>query len=293
MELLRTLGALLEPPTQDSAHLQHLADLLQLGPLPEASEHTDLFQFQLYPYASVYLGEEGMLGGEARDRIAGFWRILDLEPPIECDHLTIMLTFLAQLEEKQREEQQRRAPPRHIERWQHLRTTFLHEHLLTWLAPWLTRLESLAPPFYCRWAALLREALQDQTEALQLPDDLPAFMQTAPGIADPRHEGLEGFLDSLLAPLRSGLLIVRDDLRRGARELDLGVRLAERKFVLKGMLMQNAEGVLSWLAEEAKFSASRHQQLTLAPSSLSVHWSERAKASSRLLAELAEERRQT
>ena len=69
--------------------------------MPSAAEHTDLFHFQLYPYASVYLGEEGMLGGEARDRIAGFWRILDLEPPLECDHLTVMLTYLAEVTERE------------------------------------------------------------------------------------------------------------------------------------------------------------------------------------------------
>ena len=286
MELLRTLGALLEPPSQASGPLQALADLLDLGPLPPAIEHTDVFQFQLYPYASVYLSEEGMLGGEARDRIAGFWRILELEPPSECDHLTIMLTYLAQLEERQRE-----APAPQQERWRHLRATFLHEHLLTWLPPWLSRLDDLAPPFYQRWGVLLQETLRAEVAALPMPQEEATFIRRAPGIADPRLEGLEAFLDSLLAPLRSGLLIVRDDLRHAARQLDLGIRLAERKFVLKGLLMQDAAGILGWLANEAEAWSLKHPKLDLAPAHLAVQWAERSAASARLLAELAAERR--
>lgn len=286
MELLRTLGALLEPPSESSDHLQALADLLDLGPLPSPTEHTDVFQFQLYPYASVYLGEDGMLGGEARDRIAGFWRILGLEPPLECDHLTVMLTYLAALEEALKE-----APEPQRERWQHLRATFLHEHLLSWLPPWLARLDDLAPPFYQRWGTLLQETLRLEAEAHATPEEAPSFLQRAPGIADPRLEGLEAFLDSLLAPVRSGLLIVRDDLRHAARQLDLGVRLAERKFVLKALLMQNAVGVLDWLAEEARAWSERHRRLDLAPPPVVRQWSERAAASARLLDELAAERR--
>ena len=36
-----------------------------------------------------------MLGGEARDRIAGFWRALGLVPPPEPDHLAVMLGLYA------------------------------------------------------------------------------------------------------------------------------------------------------------------------------------------------------
>ena len=87
MELFRALAVLAEPPRAETAHL---AVALELGAVPEASEYTDLFVFQLYPYASVYLGAEGMLGGEARDRIAGFWRALGQVPPAEPDHLAVM-----------------------------------------------------------------------------------------------------------------------------------------------------------------------------------------------------------
>ena len=61
-DLIRALGVLAEAPTQDHAAL---SEALGLGPVPAASEYADLFVFNVYPYASVHLGAEGQLGGEA------------------------------------------------------------------------------------------------------------------------------------------------------------------------------------------------------------------------------------
>ncbi len=66
-ELLRSLGVLCEPP--EAAHVA-IAEALCLPGRIDAADHTELFGFQLVPYASVYLGAEGMLGGEAADRVA-------------------------------------------------------------------------------------------------------------------------------------------------------------------------------------------------------------------------------
>ena len=38
------------------------------------AEHTEVFVLNCPPYASVYLGPDGALGGEGADRAAGFWR---------------------------------------------------------------------------------------------------------------------------------------------------------------------------------------------------------------------------
>ena len=73
MEVFRALASLVEPSGPES---QRLADLLELGPLPDGPQLSELFLFQLYPYASVYLGAEGMMGGEARDRIAGYRAVI-------------------------------------------------------------------------------------------------------------------------------------------------------------------------------------------------------------------------
>src|SRR3712207_633531 len=122
MELFRALASLVEPPNEAAARV---AEPLGLGPPPGAAEHTELFVVQLYPYASVYLGAEGMMGGEARDRVAGFWRALGQTPPADADHLSAMLALYARLAELERDERDaaRRAS------WRSARRAFLWEHL--------------------------------------------------------------------------------------------------------------------------------------------------------------------
>src|ERR1051326_2391149 len=95
MEIFRALAVLVESFT--GSEVVRLRKLLGFDRMPLASEHTETFVFQFYPYASVYLSTEGMLGGEARDRIAGFWRALGQTPPTEPDHLAIMLEAYARL----------------------------------------------------------------------------------------------------------------------------------------------------------------------------------------------------
>src|ERR1041385_8304290 len=99
MEIFRALAVFAEPPGR--AGVGRVAEVLGLGDVPEASAYTDVFVFQLYPYASVYLGDEGMLGGEARDRVAGFLKALGLEPTHEPDHLAAMLGAYASLAESE------------------------------------------------------------------------------------------------------------------------------------------------------------------------------------------------
>ena len=94
MELFRALAALADPPAEEHGRL---AELLGLPPAPDASTHADVFLMQLPPDASVYVGGEGMLGGEALDRVAGFWRALRQEPPDEPDHLSSLLGLAANL----------------------------------------------------------------------------------------------------------------------------------------------------------------------------------------------------
>ena len=262
-ELFRTLGALGEPP---GPALAPLAETLDLGEVPRADEYTDLFLFQLYPYASVYLGAEGMLGGEARDRIAGFQRVLGATPPPEPDHLAVLLAFHAEISAREARGDE------HRERWRHARRAHLHEHLLSWLPVYLDRLEDLALPFYRRWGVLLAEALAAEVEDLGAPRSLSSHLREVPTLEDPREQGGAAFLASLLAPARSGIILVRDDLLRAGRDLELAARVGERKWVLEALFAQDASVLLNWLAGEASMRAEK----TRGVGEIAHFWSERA-----------------
>lgn len=268
MELFRALGALSEPI---GATHSRLAALLELPEVPGPEAYTDLLSFQMYPYASVYLGPEGMLGGEARDRIAGFWRALKLSPPAEPDHLASLLGFYASLCERPQLAAARKV--------------FFWEHLMSWLPGWLGRVEEIAAePFYASWARLLRTTLFEEAQALGEEPALSAHLRDAPFWSPDEHSGAE-LLPKLLSPVRTGVIIAREDLRRIGRQHRLAIRAGERRYVLENLLAQDAGETLRALAAEARRQAERQRRWFAG--SVARFWSARAMRTAEALESLS------
>lgn len=280
MELFRALGCLLEPPCREA---RRVAGALDLGSVPEEPVHSDLFLFQLYPYASVFLGPEGGLGGEARDRVAGFWRALDREPPPEPDHLATLLAAYAGLVEAEDDASETEAATG----WRRARHAFLWEHLLSWTLVFLLKLREIAPPFYQDWVELAEAALAQESATLGPPARMPLALRESRPLPDPRVEGGEGFVEALLSPVRSGLVLTRADLARAGRDLGLGLRIGERAYILKAMLAQGAPDTLGWLAEEARGWEARHDRSGSIAPEVADFWIERARGTAALMRELA------
>ena len=256
-EALRALAVLLEAPRPEHAAI---AAVLELPAPPTADEYTSLLVFQAYPYASVYLGAEGMLGGEARDRIAGFWRALGGEPPAEPDHLSVLLAGVAAL-----------ADLAATDPASAVRGALFWEHVASWMPPYLATLRRLATPFYLAWADLCAMLLAELAGDLGPPVRLPLALRVAPGCPSAPAD-LDELLATLLAPVRTGFVLVRDDLERAGAELGLGVRAGERRFALRSLLAQDPAGVLGWLASEARAQAAA--LATLPP--ITAWWTARA-----------------
>lgn len=249
-ELLRALGVLAEPP--GPAH-RRLADLLGLAPATPA-EWTEAFVVQLVPHASIYLGTEGMLGGEAADRVAGFWRALRMPVPADPDHLTALLGLYSSIVDA---EVAAPAGPARVLRRQ-ARTALLHEHLLSWLPGYTHAMVDVGPPGYAAWARLLREALHREVAEVGVPDRLPAQLREVPAL-DARCERIDDLLDGLFSPARCGLVLARGHLAGLARDSGLGLRLGDRRRILRTLLEQDPPRVLSGLAGLARRWAARHR----------------------------------
>jgi len=276
-ELFRALGVLCEAPAPAHAHAR-IAAALCLPGRADTADHTELFGLQLVPYASVYLGPEGMLGGEAADRVAGFWRALRLTPPPEPDHVAALLGLYASLGEAEHDE---RDPARRA-LWRQARRALLWEHLLTWAVAYAQAVAASAPPFHAAWAELLERTLVAEAAELAPPATPSLHLRDTPALPAPNEDpGL--LVGALLAPARSGLILTRWDLARAARSLGLGLRLAERAVALRSMLSQDPQTTLAWLADEAATWTARHRELEAAIGGIACHWRSRAEATLALL----------
>lgn len=279
-EIVRALGALCEPSTQRSPVL---AEALGLERAPEPEEFVEAFVLQLYPYASVYLGAEGMLGGEARDRVAGFWRALGLTPPPEPDHLAALLGLYASLIEAVEDEPD---SPR-AALLDRARAALLWEHLSSWLGPYLHKMDE-APAPYAGWAKMLRAVLAAEEARTRPPSQLPLALREATDLPDDDAAPRE-WTQALLAPARSGMILTRADLARGARTIGLGVRLGERAFILRTMLEQDAYTVTGWLASEASSWIDVHESAPTGDGEVARWWAGRARHTAEVLRNLTRE----
>jgi hypothetical protein len=87
------------------------------------------------------------------------------------------------------------------------------------------------------------------------------------------------------------MILLRSDLSHAARRLNLGLRLGERRFILKALFSQDGAGVLDWLSSEADAWTERHRRRRGSLGATAVAWEEKALASATLLKELAREAR--
>jgi hypothetical protein len=280
-ELVRALAVLCEPP--EPGHVR-VARALGLAHAPDGAGFAQTFLFQLYPYASVYLGPEGMLGGEVRERVAGFWRAVGRVPPAEPDHLGALLGLYASLME---EETQRAGAEAEIAR--QAASALLYEHLAPWVFDFLDRVQGQGSSFYRAWADLLGRTLGAETARAGARSGLPGHLSEAPGLPDPRDQGGEAFLSGLLAPVRTGMILTRGDLARMARAGNLGMRVGERRFLLDHLLAQEPGIVLRALAVEAEEAELRHAARSALLGDVAAFWESRAAKAAFLLHELATE----
>jgi hypothetical protein len=171
----------------------------------------------------------------------------------------------------------------------HARRAFIWDHLLSWAPCYLLAVPQHAGEPFAAWARLLLDALLEEARELGQVGVLPLHLRDLPAIADPRRENAAAFVESLLAPARSGVIVTRADLGRGAHRLGMGVRAGERRVMLRSLLEQDARATLGWLGEEARQWQERHSCLEAVLGPIGRFWADRASATATLATELARE----
>jgi len=256
-ELLRALGAVPDSP----AAARGVGPALGLDPVSDA-EHTDAFVLNCPPYASIYLGPQGAIGGEGADRVAGFWRAIGIAPPAEPDHLAALLGLYARLGEAATGARR----PATAAALAQSRAVLFWEHLWPWLPAYLDAVTDLAVPSLTGWADLARRALAAEFGDLPPCPRRPLALRAAPPCAQPDTgsacspaPALTDLVELLTIPVRSGLILTRRRLAEGAGRAGVGFRIGERRFALRAMLEQDPRATLGWLAGEAGRWQQRHR----------------------------------
>ena len=284
-ELLRALGAVADSPAAARA----VAGPLGLDPAGDA-EHTEVFVLNCPPYASVYLGPDGALGGEGADRVAGFWRAIAVSPPAEPDHLAALLALYASLGEAA-DQARRPVTALALTRSRH---SLFAEHLWPWLPAYLDAVTDLAVPSLAgcadpaapsltRWADLTRRAVTAESAAQPPGPRLPLALRAAPADAWESPDPVS-LADALTTPIRSGLILTRRRLAAGAGEAGVGHRIGERRYTLRAMFGQDPHATLAWAAAEAERWQQRHARRA-AGDQVARWWAARAGRTATLLRE--------
>ena len=59
-------------------------------------------------------------------------------------------------------------------------------------------------------------------------------------------------MEQLLAPIRTGMVISRQDMARLGRDVGLGARIGERRYMLEAYLGQDPQRTLEWITAHAE-----------------------------------------
>lgn len=238
MEITRALGSLAEAPGPEQTRA---AQLLELPGEPTRAEFTDLFVVQLYPHASVYLNSDGQPAFQVGQT---------------SDHLSALLAAYASLNDDV------------------ARRAFLWEQLISWLLPFATRAQELGSPVYRAWATLLLDTLEAEASRLGNSLVLPSRLSDSHDITG--LSANETLVDGLFAPVTSGVILTRADLSRCVSQLQLRTRVAERRYTLREMMLQEPVKVAGWLAAEARRQAGLWRRAAPTFDAVRTHWETRA-----------------
>ena len=205
-----------------------------------AAEHYQLLIHNVYPYESIFLGEDGLLGGSITDSTVEFYHQIGFHALSDesADHISKELdamAFLCFAELDAIEDD----VPHQIERIRHLQRRLLDEHLLRWMPIFAISLQKQNNENYaavalqslalvCSHRQALGEDLMATTAAFVLP--------TAPDLLNDEKTSLRDIARYLLTPAYTGFFLSIDNIKQIAAQYRVPRGFGKRQQVLINLL---------------------------------------------------------
>jgi len=183
----------------------------------DGSEHYQLFIHNVFPYETIFLGDDGLLGGTITEKVAAFYRRIGFQSASDesADHISSELEAMAYLCFAELDAVEDHIPHQ-IHRIHQLQRRLLDEHLLRWLPAFVIAVEQQTHTVYTE---IVRQSFDLVCKhRLQLGDDLMAATDTF-SLAEPfdlldnEKTSLRDIARYLLTPAHTGFFLSIDDIR--------------------------------------------------------------------------------
>lgn len=268
-EILEALAEVVENPDPHPAILEVLdLDWSRDG-------FTELFDFDLPPFASYYLTIGPVLGGEPVGYLRGLLSTY-LRPelqPSQPDSLALLLRLLAILVRQQSRDRAQ---------------VIYHEALSPWLETYGRAIASFAPLGFRNIGLLLIEVCQGLNATMPIALSPPYLLRTAPEVGEIKDG--DSVLDLLLSPVASGLILPRSELIRITHRNDSGIRPGGRRFTFQSLLETSPKETLTALLDLATSQLTWYRD---EESQIALWWRERLMATQLSITELLTDAHQT
>lgn len=207
-----------------------------------AAAHYDLFGLNLFPYESIFLDPQGLLGGRIANEVARiYWeanyRVSD--DGTSPDHMGHELGLLAHLCDGEANALEAGSEAEALTMQEYQRA-FLNQHLLPWLAPLHEAVQRQEDPFFRGVANLTRELVLSHAVEIGINATMPP-LATAPKLLSQSETGLKQIALFLTVPPFSGLFLSRTDISRLARGRSLPRGFGTRQQMFTNLLRAAAE----------------------------------------------------
>ncbi|HEX6304953.1 MAG TPA: molecular chaperone TorD family protein [Anaerolineales bacterium] len=228
------------PELADDAHLKNY-DADRAG-----ADHYELFGFNVFPYASVFLDESATLGGRVTQNILSVYHKSGFDVPLEsesADHIALQLQFLAFLSAAEGEALEDGLVQVALSINQ-LQRQFMDEHLLTWLPAFVLAIRQQQDVFHSNLADLTLEMVLHHRADLGndlLAPETSFSLPPAPDLLADQKTGLKEIAAYLVIPAYSGLYLSRRDITRLARSQLLPRGFGSRQQMLTNLLRSSAD----------------------------------------------------